>query len=1281
MSVRRNSTLLRLEHLAEVARRTGCVAALDLPLDEALERLKLPPGSLSALKLCIDDGFATTMADLGKPSVSAQLLLQAGPEAEAYVCAVVAAALPDLARPVSPSRRAGPLHTGMSMEALRRWAMIHGALDLLELPALRFAADPTASSRIYLERYTLAEIVTEGHELMRWVVGRATIQGAIDGCLDALRQRSGDVAEGAAESKVRAAQRTPPVEGPLLQAWQAAMVLREQLGSAIPPSPVAQRPTTLEIQADPVAIGLLDDRRGRHGCRNAARVWLTRRSDGPFSLSCECPPNLSRRCRAKVDALETFLDVLGGLDHSGSDDLRARLGAQLERPDWDRQLAQLAEATAAGMDAPVLVNGAPARLVWQVKERLGTGVLVEPALARQRKTGSGFVLRKAKWPEARAAAFESPLPVDIQVLDLLAAVHEIQRRSGHSDNALTLLRRVGTLLVDHPDVWTNRGKQRVTVRTVVVTLRAVRDGERIALRPALNGVPLASEEASRLHFDLQYTGWRWRPAEGELLVLQASNRVRRVLRRLEAEAVILPVAAAPHLARQLAPLANHGELAMDAAVRGEETGANPEPQVTLATLPGGLKVTLSVRPVPGGASAEPGEGAQTWYGQRGDEPLWAARDLEVELALAATCWQDLGLPDRRHAASVEARYTVLLSDPDAALDVVDQARLLTERPHGKVAVLWDTEAVRVVGAADLEQLKIKVSSDRNWFGVAAEVEVVGRTIRLDHLLAAIADRRRYVEVDGSRWVELQGRLRRRLTILADAAAKGRLSPLAAPALLAMQDEGAQIEGPPNWLQLADRIRAAETMVAAVPEGLGAELRLYQLDGFRWLARLATWAPGAVLADDMGLGKTVQALALMLARQSLGPTLVVAPTSVGFNWQREAERFAPELRILRLRGKNEFSVLDGLQAGDVLVTSWDLAARHVARLQERRWSTMIMDEAQAIKNPGTRRAKAIFSLEADFRLALTGTPLENRTNELWSVMTAAVPGLLGTAREFHYRFAQPIERDHDQRASASLAALVSPFVLRRLKRDVAADLPSRTDVRLDVELGSAQRKAYETLRRSVLVALKDPSQRRDSKARFQTLAALTRLRQLACDPRLCDPESQASSAKLEALRGLLADLREGGHRALVFSQFTSLLDLVRPELESDGFRCLQLDGRTSANKRKLLIDGFQDGQADVFLLSVKAGGVGVNLTAATYVIHLDPWWNPAVEDQATDRAHRIGQDRPVTVYRLVARNTVEESIYSLHGDKRALMDALLAGSGSAAALSPDELRRLIEDDQG
>jgi len=429
---------------------------------------------------------------------------------------------------------------------------------------------------------------------------------------------------------------------------------------------------------------------------------------------------------------------------------------------------------------------------------------------------------------------------------------------------------------------------------------------------------------------------------------------------------------------------------------------------------------------------------------------------------------------------------------------------------------------------------------------------------------------------------------------------------------------------------------------------------------------------------MGLGKTVQALALILSRTSAGPTLVLAPTSVGMNWLDEATRFAPTLRPQRFGPGDRQRMLDEAGPFDLIVCSYGLLQTESERLTGVTWSTIVADEAQAIKNTLTKRSRAAMALQAGFRMITTGTPIENHLGELWNLFRFINPGLLGSLERFNQRFAIPIEQHQDRAARQRLKQLIRPFILRRLKRDVLTELPSRTEITLHVELSDEETALYEAMRQQAIERIQDatlpPGQQR-----VKILAEIMRLRRACCNPKLVLPDSPIGSSKMEAFIEILQELRDNRHKALVFSQFIGHLGLIREHLDKHGVSYQYLDGSTPVKRRTAAIDAFQAGEGELFLISLKAGGSGLNLTAADYVIHMDPWWNPAVEDQASDRAHRIGQQRPVTIYRLVARNTIEDKIVQLHAHKRELADNLLEGSEMSGKMSMDEIISLLQED--
>ena len=562
-----------------------------------------------------------------------------------------------------------------------------------------------------------------------------------------------------------------------------------------------------------------------------------------------------------------------------------------------------------------------------------------------------------------------------------------------------------------------------------------------------------------------------------------------------------------------------------------------------------------------------------------------------------------------------------------------------------------------------------------WFSVSGDFKLDdGRQLALSELIAAFRNRKgEFVPLGENAFLRLTASLQKRLEAL-DAAGrtKGKgleIPPAAIPMLDGVfgADDGGGMALPAEMEKRAEAVRAAFARKVEPPPRLKAELRPYQREGYEWLSRLAACGMGACLADDMGLGKTVQIIALLLERSKDGASLVVAPASVCGNWRSEMARFAPTLKCVMAWDEKADS-MDAVNAagpGDIVIAGYGLLVSREQQFAAREWNGVVLDEAQAIKNESSKRAKAAKRLKAKFRVVATGTPVENRLSELWSISDFLNPGLLGTSGDFARRFTV------DGRATPALKRLVSPLVLRRVKRDVLEDLPEKTEITIQVELGDDERAGYETCRRMAL----DTLEAGGADNRISILAELTRLRRYCCHPSLVMGEAGRVSAKMDALVELLGNLRDNGHRALVFSQFTDYLAIVRGMVDAQGWTHCYLDGQTPAAERARLVDAFQRGEGDFFLISLKAGGTGLNLTAANYVILLDPWWNPAVENQAADRAHRIGQKNPVTVYRLIAADTVEERVLELHREKKALAEDVLGDAGSAA-LTPEQLMGLF-----
>lgn len=601
-------------------------------------------------------------------------------------------------------------------------------------------------------------------------------------------------------------------------------------------------------------------------------------------------------------------------------------------------------------------------------------------------------------------------------------------------------------------------------------------------------------------------------------------------------------------------------------------------------------------------------------------------------------------------------------------------------------------------------------SNEGWFGLELGVIVEGQQVSLIPLLvsllqtmsnklstealAAMPDDEQILVPYGHKQLALTvSRVRPILSVLLelylkDSLVDGKLHlPLLDAGRLLELEEALDVRwlGADRLLELGKRLRDFDGIQQVkVPEGFQGTLRPYQEQGLAWLQFLRDYGLNGILADDMGLGKTLQALAHVLIEKQAGrattPSLVVAPTSLMHNWQAEAKRFTPELKVVVLHGKERKQHFEKIANADLVLTTYPLVVRDVDELKKHQFHLLILDEAQYVKNAKTNSFKTVAAFKANHRLCLSGTPLENHLGELWSLFNFLMPGFLGTSDQFKRLYRTPIEKNGDDVRQRQLARRIKPFILRRDKATVAKELPPKSEMVVPIQLEDDQRDLYETLRVSMHERVREEIDKKGlARSQIMILDALLKLRQSCCDPRLLsikEAKKVKGSAKLEWLTDTLPSLLEEGRKVLIFSQFATLLGLLEDLLENLKIPYAKITGQTQ--DRATQIEKFQSGKVGVFLITLKAGGVGLNLTAADTVIHYDPWWNPAAEKQATDRAHRIGQDKPVFVYKLIAAGSIEEKILKMQERKAALAAGILSGSLSkTVSLSQDDVRMLFE----
>lgn len=683
------------------------------------------------------------------------------------------------------------------------------------------------------------------------------------------------------------------------------------------------------------------------------------------------------------------------------------------------------------------------------------------------------------------------------------------------------------------------------------------------------------------------------------------------------------------------------------------------------------------------------------YGTGGNArrlPLSAGSDPVRDRAAEQRLLRDLRLPAALLGGPGEPgpAPTAQLRGVDVALFTRDILPDLREQ--GVAVEIFGTPVeYRHSESAPVIRVSATDSDDADWFDLGVTVEIDGEEIPFERLFVALANGDDHLLLDSGTYFRIDRpeleRLRRLIDearFLQDRETHGlRLTTYQAGLWEELASLGIVEAQSERWATSVERLLAgAGADPPEVPAGLAATLRPYQVEGYRWLNHLWTAGLGGILADDMGLGKTVQTLAMILRAKEDGtltaPVLVVAPTSVVGNWAAEAARFAPELSVMAVtetERKSGHALAEGVSKADVVVTSYALFRIDEHAYRDLTWSGLILDEAQFVKNHQAKTYQCARRLAAPFKLAITGTPLENSIMDLWSLLSIVAPGMYPDPAAFTEAYRKPIERGTAPELLTTLRRRIRPFIRRRTKEQVAPELPPKQEQVLRVELNPRHRKIYDTHlqreRRKVLSLLDDVQ-----KNRFTILRSLTLLRQLSLDASLVDEQyAGVASSKIDVFLEQLEEVIAGGHRALVFSQFTGFLGRVRDQLDAAGIDYCYLDGRTRNRAKR--VEEFKSGNAPVFLISLKAGGFGLNLTEADYCFVLDPWWNPAVEAQAVDRTHRIGQDKNVMVYRLVANETIEEKVLALQSRKRDLFASVIdAGGELSAPLSASDIRELL-----
>ncbi len=740
---------------------------------------------------------------------------------------------------------------------------------------------------------------------------------------------------------------------------------------------------------------------------------------------------------------------------------------------------------------------------------------------------------------------------------------------------------------------------------------------------------------------------------------------------------VVPAKAEPMLQKLFGAL--QGQIEVHSDVEGAEAIEQVEgttfPTLRITSAGEDYTVELCIYPLAESKhSVFPAAGEEHYYDLREGKRIEVLRPMSAERRVLKQV--NAFLEDQLHWCS----FTPASAEQDISMVQLLQLLQVAPEQTSLFQIEWREGAKIAVNKVDASSWHIAARQKGGWFDIEGKIPLSdGHIVSMAQLLTLLRESKgNYIRLSDTDFVAISDALRRQLERL-EAVSQTRGGKVQVPEL-AMSVLGGSLQGemeieePDTLRQMRERIRESEQLPFAVPDNLNATLRDYQIDGFRWMMRLHHWGAGACLADDMGLGKTIQTIAVLLAHADEGVQMVVAPASVVGNWQREIARFAPSLNTVVLNdiaADDRAEALNQLRAGDVLVLTYGLLVSERKNLTPREWVTVCLDEAHTIKNRDTKSSAAAMQLKATNRIILTGTPIQNHLGELWNLMQFINPGLLGSYDHFTEHFVNPIAAGIDE-PKQQLKRLIAPFTLRRTKQEVARELPDKMEIQVPVTLSDDEMAVYEVLRREAKAQLET-----DASVSVNTLSMITRLREAACSVALVEKNWTGESSKLDAMLDKLQSMVEQGNRVLVFSQFTSFLKMAKQAIEQAGITdLLYLDGSTPLRERQRMVDAFQSGKGQVFLISLKAGGLGLNLTGANYVIHLDPWWNPAIEQQATDRAYRIGQKQKVTVYHLIAEHTIEEKILRLHQTKQSLADSLLDGTNLSHRLTAQDLLALL-----
>ena len=950
-----------------------------------------------------------------------------------------------------------------------------------------------------------------------------------------------------------------------------------------------------------------------------------------------------------------------GLCDKGPWPYDAALAQYKAKESWELELQELLQSVSDSSGEPGSGKADSARLAYLVSSGYNNFEISEIREQYRLKDGS--------WSKGRKLSYARYAKSDVAMDEIDRKIHDVWFDNpnrmyyyGLPSFSMALPYLIGT---DKLLLETATGAKELTIREEMPFLNTTRDGDAILFG---SNVP---KETVQLDNGVLYTG-----KKGEWIYYPMNQKAKEALNRL-LELKMVPSSAEPmleHIFKALiGKLEIHSEI--DGAVEMERVQGQQCMGLRITPEGSSFRAELHLNPLNGGMrSVFPGEGSELIYDSKDDRRFEVVRKLNQEKTALNTL--------NRLFSNIIPKVRFSSNEPEMLFDLSELLEVLDLRNSNEnlFFIEWpDGKPLKLI-EADSSRWEVSANHFGGWFELEGDIPLTDKHIvSMSQLLAMVRESSGgYIRLSENEYIKLSDSLRRQLKRI-DALSQIQGNKVRVNGI-AMAVSGGDFQGeleirePESLAQMRRKIGESRKLDVEIPQGLNAILRDYQEDGVRWILRMASWGAGVCLADDMGLGKTLQTLACMLSLKDKGAQMVVAPASVVGNWRIEANRFTPSLNVVML---NELAIdargsaIAGLGSGDLLVLTYGLLVSECDALAGRDWASVCLDEAHTIKNRDTKSSAAAMRLKSACRIILTGTPIQNHLGELWNLMQFINPGMLGSYEHFSERFIAPIGAGK-QEAQAQLKRLIAPFLLRRTKQEVARELPDKEDITLPVSLSEEELSVYEVIRRQAKSELES-----SSTVNVNTLAMITKLREAACSASLVEKGIDIPSSKLSLMVDKLQQIVEQGNRVLVFSQFTSFLEMARKEMENAGITdYFYLNGSTPVCERQKMVASFQAGEKRVFLISLKAGGLGLNLTGANYVFHLDPWWNPAIEQQATDRAYRIGQKQKVSVYHLISEHTIEEKILRLHQSKRSIADALLQGSDTSHKLTAKELLDMI-----